>query len=145
MAFRKVPPRVVEEEGSESETTDSEDDSDSASASPQQQLAAAAAHAGGSSDDGTEEEEEEEEEESEGSDEEEELSEGELLPAARGAPRPPAGRPATPAEVSSELVELALEVVDGDDVSPVVRLAFERAAPQARKTRNAARVRRCRC
>ena len=35
-------------------------------------------------------------------------------------------------EVSPELVALALEALDGDDVSPVVRLAFERAAPNVR-------------
>jgi hypothetical protein len=36
------------------------------------------------------------------------------------------------AEVSPELVALALEALDGDDVSPVVRLAFERSAPNVR-------------
>ena len=36
------------------------------------------------------------------------------------------------ADVSHELVALALEALDGDDVSPVVRLAFERSAPKVR-------------
>ena len=118
---------------------DADDDEDSgkrpafvrAAATPQRPAAGS-----GSDEDETEGEEDEDEEHDTLSDEDEgetdeELSEGEPRAEPTSAANARAvARPQTPGEVSAELVELALEVVDGEDVSPVVRLAFERAAPQ---------------
>ena len=141
------PARPAEPSDSDDETptTTSDDDDDDDDESDEQpafaRKAAAAQPAVGSGSDEDEDEDESEHEDDEEhdtlSDEEEEtdeeLSEGEQHAGQASAANARAvARPQTPGEVSAELVELALEVVDGDDVSPVVRLAFERAAPQVR-------------
>ncbi len=136
MAFRKTaaaaPP--PSDSGSDSETATTASEEDGSDAEPLQQARGAPQH-----DDEDDEDDEDEDEEEEDSDEDEDEEDtdsdsdsdlrAQLSPSA-GVRAP--GHAPTPNDVSAEIVELALEVVDGDDVSPVVRLAFERAAPQAR-------------
>ena len=118
---------AVASETSESESTsDSEDDSDESTQPAAQQAAS------GSS------EECEETEESPGDEEEE----GEALDESHVAPLDAAAAQAeaeADAEAQPELIELALEALEGEDVSPVVRLAFERAAPIVRAVAHATR------
>jgi hypothetical protein len=128
--------RISDDDDEDSEvttsTSDSGDDSDSP-APPPRAAAGGARPADDDDDDETDEEHTEEEAE-----EEEDSGSASSGSERRGAVSPASARsdrPATPGDVSAELVELALEVVEGDDVSPVVRLAFERAAPQARALR----------
>ena len=123
---RRVAVAAVGSETSETSesTSDSEDDSDG---SPQPSVQQAAT---GSS---------EECEETEESDEEEE---GEALDESHVAPLDAAAAQAeadAEAEAQPELIELALEALEGEDVSPVVRLAFERAAPIVRAAAHATR------
>jgi len=138
---RPAPPSDSDDETATTTSDDDDDDDDDDDESDEQPAfarKAAAARPVGSASDEDETEGEDDEEHDTLSDEEEEetdeeLSEGEQHAGQASAANARAvARPQTPGEVSAELVELALEVVDGDDVSPVVRLAFERAAPQVR-------------
>jgi hypothetical protein len=139
---RPAPPSDSDDETptttSDDDDDDDDDESDEQPAFARKAAAARPAVGSGSDEDEDESEHEDDEEHDTLSDEEEEetdeeLSEGEQHAGQASAANARAvARPQTPGEVSAELVELALEVVDGDDVSPVVRLAFERAAPQVR-------------
>ncbi len=122
----------VEDATTETSDSDDDDDDDGTSASPQLQQRAAAGGDSNASDEETAESEESYDETAEETEEDDTSVDARTAsPVHRGAAAAEP-EPEAEADVAPELVALALEALESDDVSPVVRLAFERSAPQAR-------------